>query len=149
MSNGGAAGRIGKRIIEILEGEGYVAVPKEIAGMLESVREKYEISASALHTLASSSDSQTRAFAEATVARLVSPDKATLFEDYRFRIRQLENRSVELRTVLSKLTDLVGQKKFMETVAVHERYEEFLTLEEVAVLEITIKEANRCLKETQ
>jgi hypothetical protein len=121
----------------------------EVDKELNYLREQNEILLTSVHIMAGFSDPHVRMFAKQVMRRAAVPDGATPFDDYRHEMQILKNRSSELRTVLARLTDLVGRKQFMDAAAVPERYEDVLTLEEVTVLELTLKEARRCLEENE
>lgn len=76
-------GRLGKRIIEILSDAGYTAVLSEDAAMWSAMREKYEVSASALQAITEFGDHGACEFASATISRLEGPGGATPFDDLR------------------------------------------------------------------
>jgi hypothetical protein len=119
----------------------------DVDGELNYLREQNEILLTSVHIMAGFADPHVRMFARQVMRRAAVPDGATPFDDYRHEIQILKNRSSELRTILSRLTALIEQKQFMNAVAVREPYEDALTLEEITVLELTLREARRCLEE--
>ena len=113
---------------------------------LNYLREQNEILLTSVHVMAGFADPHVRMFARQVMRRAAVPDGATPFDDYRHEVQILKNRISEMKTVLSRLTELVGRKQLRDAVVIHEGCENSLTLEEITVLELTLKEARRVLE---
>ena len=77
---------------------------------------------------------------------MTSPDGATPFADMRKAIRVRDEEIHEIRSVLRRIVDIVGQKSFMDAVSMMARYENVFALGEREMLELALKEAERCLR---
>lgn len=111
----------------------------------EGLREGYEIAVSALYALTRFKDEDARLFAEESLGRVLGIDQGTPFADLRYQNEALQEQLMEVRSVLRRIIDIVGRKSFMDAVSMMNRFEDVFAHGERAMLELALKEAERCL----